>query len=121
MISLGVSQYLLYAAPMDMRKGINSLSVVVRSELGRSPQTGEAFIFVGKRQDRLKVLIWKPGGFWLCQCRLERGRFRIPTVRHSDGRVSAIQLSELEWRCLLEGVVIERSKRLPRYGDLPAD
>lgn len=115
MIGLGVASYQLYAAAMDMRKGIDSLSAVVQGELGRDPGCGEAFVFVGKRLDRLKVLIWKPGGFWLCQCRLERGRFRIPTVRRSNGRVCAVALTEVEWQCLIAGVVVERSRRLPRY------
>lgn len=115
MISLGVSSYQIYAAAMDMRKGIDSLAAVVQGELGRDPASGEAFVFVGKRYDRLKVLIWKPGGFWLCQCRLERGRFRIPQVRRSNGQVCAVRLSEVEWRCLLEGVVVEKARRLKRY------
>lgn len=115
MIGLGVTHYQLYAAPMDMRKGIDSLAAVIQGELQRDPGCGEAFVFVGKRCDRLKVLVWKPGGFWLCQCRLERGRFRIPAVRRSNGSACAVQLSEVEWQCLLSGVIVERSRRLPRY------
>lgn len=115
MIGFGVSAYNIYAGPMDMRKGINTLAGVVRGELGRDPSCGEAFVFVGKRSDRLKVLIWKPGGFWLCQCRLEQGRFRIPSLRRSDGQVCAVQFSQLEWQCLLDGVVMERSRQLQRY------
>jgi transposase len=121
MITLGVTAYQLYAAPMDMRKGIDSLAAVVAGELGRDPANGEAFVFVGKRFDRLKVLLWKPHGFWLCQCRLEQGRFRIPSVRRSDGRVCAVQLSEMEWQCLLDGIVIQRSRRLRRFRGLSPD
>lgn len=115
MIGLGVESVQLYSAPMDMRKGIDSLAAVVQGELGRDPGTGEAFVFVGKRRDRLKILVWKSGGYWLCQQRLERGRFRLPEVRRLNGRVCAVELSILEWTLLLEGVVIEKSRRLPRY------
>ena len=115
MIGFGVEWFQVYAGTMDMRKGLDSLSAVVHGELGRDPACGEAFVFVGKRRDRLKVLIWKRGGFWLCQHRLERGRFRIPEVRRADGRVCAVALSELEWQMLLEGVIVERSRRLPRF------
>jgi transposase len=115
MIGLGVESIQIYAGVMDMRKGIDSLAGVVAAELGRDPSCGEAFVFVGKRRDRLKVLIWKRGGYWLCQHRLERGRFRIPELRRSDGRVCAVALSLLEWQMLLEGVVVERSRRLPRF------
>lgn len=115
MITFGVDRFLIYSAPMDMRKGIDTLSAVVLGELGRAPDSGEAFVFIGKRLDRLKVLVWKQHGFWLCQHRLERGRFRLPEVRRSDGRVCAVQLTELEWRLLLDGVVVQQSRRLPRF------
>lgn len=116
MIAFGVQSFLIYSAPMDMRKGIDTLAAVVLGELGLNPDSGEAFVFVGKRLDRLKVLVWKTHGYWLCQHRLERGRFRLPEVRRSDGRVCAVRLTELEWRLLLEGVIVQQSSRLPRYG-----
>ncbi|MDA3961716.1 MAG: IS66 family insertion sequence element accessory protein TnpB [Planctomycetota bacterium] len=117
MIGLGVESVQIYAGAMDMRKGMDSLAAVVAAELGRDPGCGEAFVFVGKRRDRLKVLIWKRGGYWLCNHRLERGRFRIPELRRSDGTVCAVMLSLLEWQMLLEGVVVEKSRRLPRFHD----
>ena len=115
MIQFGVTSFVLYSAPMDMRKGINGLSAVVLSELGRDPACGEAFVFIGKRRNLLKVLIWKRGGFWLCQQRLERGRFQLSVLRRSDGSACAVQLSELEWQLLLDGVVVQQARRLPRY------
>ena len=117
MIQFGVESFQIYSAPMDMRKGIDTLAAVVLGELGRMPDSGEAFVFIGKRRDRLKILLWKKNGYWLCQHRLERGRFRLPEVRRGDGRVCAVQLTELEWRLLLEGMIIERARHLPRFGD----
>jgi transposase len=85
------------------------------SELGRDPSCGEAFVFVGTRGDRLKILLWQQHGYWLCQHRLERGRFRLPEVRRQDGRACAVSLSAWEWQSLLDGVVVKQMQRLARY------
>lgn len=115
MIQFGVEQFLLYGGPVDMRKGTDGLSALVQSGLGRNPATGEAFVFIGRRRDRLKVLFWQGGGFWLCQHRLARGRFRLPEVRDAEGRPCAVRLTQLEWQILLEGLIVERCRRLPRF------
>ncbi len=44
------------------------------------PFTGDLFAFVGKRGDRVKILVWHRGGFLLMYKRLEKGRFRIPQL-----------------------------------------
>lgn len=116
MIQFGVESFVLYSAPVDMRKGLNTLSQVVMAELGRDPQCGEAFVFIGTRGDRLKILLWQKHGYWLCQHRLARGRFRLPVVLHQDGRVCAVSLSLWEWQNLLEGIIVKQAQRLPRFG-----
>ena len=114
-VQFGVCQFMLYGAPMDMRKGVNSLVDIIQGELGRDPRSDDAFVFIGKRCDRLKIVVWSHQGYWLCQHRLERGRFRLPTVVRKDGQVCAVALSALQWQALLEGVVIQKHKRLPRF------
>ncbi|MGH7143345.1 MAG: IS66 family insertion sequence element accessory protein TnpB [Planctomycetota bacterium] len=94
----------------DMRKSFDTLAALVQSRLGSDPTSGDAFVFIGKRSNRLKVLIWEDSGYWLCAKRLEQGTFSIPA---SDGR--ALRLSAAQWRLLLEGIVVLTSKRLKRY------
>jgi transposase len=115
MIQFGVESFVLYSAPVDMRKGINTLAQVVVSELGRDPQCGEAFVFIGTRGDLLKILLWQKNGYWLCQHRLERGRFRLPAVRRQDGRACAVSLSTWEWQHLIDGIIVKQVQRLPRF------
>jgi len=60
MLSLGSSHsYYLYRAACDMRKSFDSLSGLVRNELGRDPASGEVFVFINKRRNSVKLLHWE--------------------------------------------------------------
>jgi len=66
-----------------MRKSFDGLSGIVQSQLNRNPTSGEVFIFVNRRRNRVKLLKWEQGGFILYYKRLESGtvneRLRTPT------------------------------------------
>jgi transposase len=66
------------------------------------------FAFVGKRRDRLKILVWHRGGFVLIYKRLEKGRFRIPSVKPGDSRAV---LDSTELTMLLDGIDLSGVKR----------
>ena len=90
-----------------MRKGFDSLCGLVRDELGRDPLSGEVFVFIGSRRDRIKLLLYESGGYVLWYKRLERGRFADPARLAGNG----IAMSELvAW---LDGIDLSRVKRLP--------
>ena len=63
----------------DMRKGYQSLALLVQETLKRDPHGGHLFVFRGRRGDLIKCL-WHDGKR---QClfskRLERGRFLWPS------------------------------------------
>ena len=61
----------------DMRKSYDTLAALVADALGSDPYSGDVFVFVGKRRDRVKILVWEVSGFWLCSKRLERGTFAV--------------------------------------------
>jgi transposase len=63
-----------YQAPVDMRKSFNTLSGLVLS-LGHEITAGDAFVFVGKRRRRAKVLWFDGTGLCLLAKRLEKGHF----------------------------------------------
>ncbi|MDZ7359362.1 MAG: IS66 family insertion sequence element accessory protein TnpB [candidate division KSB1 bacterium] len=66
-------KFYLYAPATDMRKSFDGLSGVVTSALGRDPASGDVYVFVNRRRDRLKLLVWDRTGFWLFYKRLEQG------------------------------------------------
>ncbi|HEV6967994.1 MULTISPECIES: IS66 family insertion sequence element accessory protein TnpB [Roseateles] len=92
--------------PVDMRKSIDGLSQIVAAAMGMNPLSGQVFVFIGRRRDRAKLLVWDRHGFWVLYKRLERGRFTDPARLAANG----IAMSELvAW---LEGIDLSRVRRL---------
>ena len=73
-------QIYLCTAATDMRKGFDTLALLVREHLGRDPLSGHLFLFVGRRRDRLKLLYWDQDGYALWYKRLEEGTYRLPAL-----------------------------------------
>jgi transposase len=105
-------QYFFYYAPTDMRKGFDGLCGLVYVELGRRPVSGEVFVFVNRKRDKIKLLHWEHGGFVLYYKRLEKGTFEVPKVN------SLSKTCRISWSSLLliiEGISIEKTKKRKRY------
>ena len=96
-------RYLLYSQPTDMRKSFDSLSGIIRNELGHNPRSGAVFIFVNKGADKLKLLHWTGGSYTLYYKRLERGTFELPGY---DKRVGSIRLDYAGLVLLINGVSV---------------
>lgn len=81
--------------PVDFRRGIDGLAQVCRSRLGADPFTGTVFVFRSRRGTSIKLLVYDGQGFWLCQKRLSRGRFRFWPGAGKGGGAS-LQAHELQ-------------------------
>jgi transposase len=66
---------------------------------------GHLYVFVSRRGDRLKILTWSAGGFLLLYKRLERGRFRLPEIRHGQ---TEVEIDATQLAMLLDGIDIKR-------------
>ena len=82
-------------APVDLRKAFDGLAALVRQSLGHDPLSGSVYVFGKKRKDRIKILFWEPGGYWLCMRRLEQGTFRWPPSDAPCARYSREELALL--------------------------
>jgi len=82
-------------SPIDFRKSIDALAMLVSSELHADPLSGTMYVFFNPGLDKVKVLHYDRHGFWLCYKRLARGRFVLP-------RLSA--LTYLDLQLVLEGI-----------------
>jgi len=89
----------LHREPVDFRKAINGLSVIVQEQMELSPFDRALFVFSNKRCTQLKVLYWDDTGFALWQKRLEEAKFKWPR-KHAD---ATITLTHEQWLWLLRG------------------
>jgi len=81
--------------PLDFRNGIDGLGRVCREVLKSDPFSGALFVFRNKRATAIKVLVYDGQGFWLCQKRLSKGRFRW-WPKDSDGALKNLLAHELQ-------------------------
>ena len=96
----------LHRDPVDFRKAINGLSLIVSECMGHSLFQRALFVFCNKRRTQLKVLYWDNTGFALWQKRLEQDRFKWPK-RFPD---ESIKISPEQWQWLLRGVDFTKIK-----------
>jgi transposase len=110
-ISPAVRIYLA-AEPVDMRKGFNGLTGIVENLLEEDVFSGNLFVFVSKRGDRVKVLTWDRGGFVLFYKRLEKGKFKLPKVGTA---CTSLELESAQLSMLLEGIDYSRVRTPIRW------
>lgn len=116
MLTFSPTQRIFLArAVVDMRKSFDSLTSLVRNQLGKDPFTGDVFLFVGKSRDRVKVLVWDASGFWVCAKRLEKGTFALPKPALAHDAESSLPLSVAEVHLLLEGIEVHAATYKRHY------
>lgn len=85
----------LHREPVDFRKAINGLSVVVQDTMSLSPFEKALFVFCNKKRTQLKVLYWD-----------ERDKFKWPRHWESD----PVIIDHEQWQWLLRGFDITQLK-----------
>ena len=71
--------------PQDMRRSFDGLCLATKELLGKDPQDGALYVFVGKRPTRIKVLWWDRNGYCLLYKRHHRALFYITVSRENTG------------------------------------
>jgi len=102
MFNLSNMKVLMHIPPIDMRKSINGLSILVVEELKENPTSGQLFVFRNKTSNKIKLLYWERDGFWMFYKRLEKSRFKFPKI----GERMQMTLTQLRW--LLDGLDINK-------------
>lgn len=98
----------LAAEPIDLRRGHDGLTAIVRNVWKLNPFDGHLFVFLGRRLDRVKILVWDRNGFVLYYKRLSQGRFRMPRVPSGAQRV---EMDATTLSMLLDGIDVKYVKR----------
>lgn len=95
-------QVYLCREPVDMRKAMDGLAVLVEEAMELDPFSAAAFVFCNRARDKVKILVWERNGFVVWYKRLEQERFRWPEC--GEGERLALTGQELNW--LLDGLDI---------------
>lgn len=100
-------EIILCVSPIDFRKGIRGLSVLIESGFGLDVFSVTLFIFTNKSKDAVKMLYWDKTGFAMWHKILDRERFKWP--KKSEHKTIQLSSQELYW--LLEGIDLSKIKK----------
>ncbi|MGZ0002874.1 IS66 family insertion sequence element accessory protein TnpB [Burkholderia gladioli] len=98
----------LHRDPVDFRYGMNSLSILVEQSMRLNPMNSSLYIFGNRRRDRIKILGWDGGGFWLLMKRLETSHFIWP-----DRKTAVVTMTPDLLHALLDGDDITAIRQHP--------
>ena len=93
-----MGRILVYGRPVDMRNGFDGLVALVRRGLLEDPLSGDLFVFLNRRGNVVKALLWDRTGFIIISKRLERGRFRLRS------RADKLVLTPQSLELLMDGI-----------------
>ena len=106
----GFTHVYLCTGYTDLRKGIEGLIAVVSSTFELDPmQSGSIFLFCGRRNDRMKALLYEGDGWLLCYKRFTQGHLQWPRSEKE-----ARELTPQQYRWLMEGLSIDQKKVIHR-------
>ena len=92
-----------YRRPVDLRKGFEGLSALVREALSQDPLSGALYLFTNRRRTTAKVLHFDGSGLGLYIKRLARGRF---AALWTDDCTSSLSLTRPELELFLQGSLL---------------
>jgi transposase len=107
----------LCTKPTDMRKSFDGLFGMVREFLGQDPLSGHLFLFLNRRRDRAKILLWERDGLVIWYKRLEIGSFQSfdPTAQTPTSGPAGLELSATDLAMILGGIDLTTARRRKRY------
>jgi len=106
------NKFNLYSEPTDMRKSFDGLSGIIQNTLEANPCSGDVFIFINKRHDKVKLLHWQGISFTLYYKRLEKGTFDLPQYDIESG---SITLSYTQIVMMVDGLSIKNIQKRKSY------
>ena len=94
-----------------MRKGFDSLSGIVKSQMALNALNGSVFIFMNRRRTHIKLLLWEGDGFAIYYKRLEKGTYELPS---GTGQSSTMAMDARQLQFILQGVSLKKINFRPR-------
>jgi|TARA_R110002094_G_scaffold135222_1_gene127106 transposase len=100
-----------YTKPADLRRSYDGLFAIATEEMRRDVLAGDLFLFVNKRRNRAKVLLFDGTGMCIYMKRMDKGRFAAPWRRSTE----EVEMTTSELALFLEGaLLLERVSLSPK-------
>jgi transposase len=113
MLHLSAScKYYLYSGQTDMRKGFDSLSGIVLQHMQLNALSGDVFIFINKKRNQVKLLLFEGDGFSMYYKRLEKGTYELPAGNTAGG---CIAITHQQLQFILQGISLQKIVYRMRY------
>jgi transposase len=113
MLSINGSVKIFIATdPIDCRKSHDALAALAEHVLRENPLSGNLFLFINKRADRIKMLYWDGDGYALWYKRIEAGRVKLPKPPENATRM---EVSAVDLAMILSGIDLTGVRRLKRF------
>ncbi len=113
MLHLSTHQrYFLYTGLTDMRKHFDALSGLVTSQMQHNVLSGDIFIFLNRKRNQIKLLLFEGDGFAIYHKRLEKGTYELPQV---NSEALSYSLSQQQLLLMLQGISLLSVKKRVRY------
>jgi len=94
--------------PVDFRRQLDGLVILIADHLNHDPSSGQLFLFRDKSGKKIKIVWWDRNGFWLLYKRFEKGRLTFPT---SEEEALALTADQFSW--LMSGLDCMKHTSLP--------
>ena len=81
-------------------------------QLQMSVLSGPVFIFINKKRNQVKLILWEGDGLAMYYKRLEKGTYELPV--YSDEN-SSVSISSQELQLILQGISLKSVRKRKRY------
>ena len=106
-------QYFLFMGNADLRCTFEGLCGVVRNQMKQDPLNHQVYIFINRRANQVKLLVWEGDGFCIFPKRLAEGTFERP---RPDSGSTEVTLTRTQLQLILQGVRLRSISYRKRYG-----
>ena len=83
-------------APTNLRKSLDGLTNEIRHALGHDPRGGHVFVFLNRRKNQVKLIVWTRGGWTIVHKRLG-GDLHVSGAGDTGRAQSAAGCSSTRW------------------------